>query len=111
MVAVMVIATALVGLLGLHGRNLQVIAYDQRLTRATILAQDLMTRTLVAEPFPDPTERSGRFESDPDYQWTLEIRPGPTRELEDEVREIQLRVFWDPTDLDAVRLATLVRKP
>jgi general secretion pathway protein I len=111
LVAVAVIATALVSLLALHGRNIQIIAYDQRLNRATLLAQDLMTRTIVAESFPDPTRSSGEFASDPDFRWELEILRGPTRELEDDIREIHVRVYWDVDDPDAVRLVTMVRKP
>ncbi len=111
LVAVAVIATALVSLLSLHGRNIQIIAYDQRLNRATLLAQDLMTRSIVADSFPDPTRSTGDFANDPDYHWELEILRGPTRELEDEIREIHVRVFWDVDDPDAVRLVTMVRKP
>jgi general secretion pathway protein I len=111
LVAAAVLATALVSLLSLHGQNVRTIAYDRRLSRATLLAQDLMTRTLVAEAFPNPTRSSGDFASDPDYRWELEVLRGPTRELEDEVREIRIRVFWDERDPDAVRLATLVRRP
>jgi general secretion pathway protein I len=111
LVAVAIIATAMVSLLALHGRNIQIVAYDQQLNRATLLAQVLLTRTLVADPFPDPTQSSGNFEADPDFQWQLQILPGATRDLEEQVREIRVRVFWDPADPDAVRLATLVRKP
>jgi hypothetical protein len=35
----------------------------------------------------------------------------PTRELEDQLREIRVRVFWDERDPDVVRLATYVRRP
>jgi general secretion pathway protein I len=111
LVAVAVLATALVSLLSLHGQNVRTIAYDRRLSRATLLAQDLITRTLVAEAFPNPTRSSGDFASDPDYRWELEVLRGPTRELEDQMREIRIRVFWDERDPDAVRLATLVRRP
>lgn len=111
LVAVAVIATALVSLLSLHGRNIGVVAYDLRLNRATLLAQDLITRTTATDPFPDPTQASGDFEIDPDFHWQLEILRGPIRELEDETREIRVRVFWDANDPDAVRLVTLVRKP
>ncbi len=109
--AVAVLATALVSLLSLHGQNVRTIAYDQRLSRATLLAQDLMTRTLVADAFPDPTRSSGEFAGNPDYRWELEVVRGPTRELEEQVREIRIRVFWDERDPDAVRLATFVRRP
>ena len=111
LVAVAVLATALVSLLSLHGQNVRTIAYDLRLARATLLAQDLMTRTVTAEAFPDPTRSSGDFASDPDYRWELEVLRGPTRELEDQLREIHVRVFWDERDPDAVRLATYVRRP
>jgi general secretion pathway protein I len=111
LVAVAVIATALVSLLALHGRNIQIVAYDQRLNRATLLAQDLMTRTIVAEGFPDPTRSSGDFANDRDYRWELEILRGPSRELEDEIREIHVRVYWDVDDPNAVQLVTMVRKP
>jgi len=108
---VAVIATALTSLLALHARNTSVVAYDLRLNRATLLAQDLITLTMAAEPFPDPGQSGGDFESDPGFHWRLEILRGPTRELEDVTREIRVRVFWDANDPDAVRLVTLVRTP
>lgn len=111
LVAVAVLGTALVSLLSLHGQNIRTISYDLRLARATLLAQDLMTRTLAVQEFPDPTRTSGDFASDPDYRWELEVLRGPTRELEDQLREIRVRVFWDERDPDAVRLATYVRRP
>jgi hypothetical protein len=111
LVAVAVLATALTSLLALHARNISVVAYDLRLNRATLLAQDLITRTMAADPFPDPTQASGDFESEPDLRWQLEVLRGPARELEDVTREIRVRVFWDANDPDAVRLVTLVRKP
>ena len=111
LVAVAIIATALVSLLALHGKNIEIVAYDQQLNRATLLAQDLITRTLVSDPFPDPTQASGEFDVDRAFRWQLQILPGATRDLEDNVREIRVRVFWDVDDPDAVRLVTLVRKP
>jgi len=111
LVAVAILATALMGLLSLHGRNIQVVAYDQQLSRATLYAQQVLTRTLVQFPFPDPMEESGTIEEDPRFQWHVRVNPGPTEDLEEELREIQVRVFWDLTDPDAVMLITHVRKP
>jgi len=110
MVAIAVIATALVSLLGLHGRNIQIVAADQQIARATMLAQQAMTEALVSSDFPDPTGSHGDFAGDPDYHWEVEILRGPTRELEELTREIRVRVFW-AGDEDGVRLVTLVRKP
>ena len=111
LVAVAVIATALVSLLSLHGRNIQIdrlrpAAEPRHAARAG--SDDALDRR---RSFPDPTRSTGDFANDPDYHWELEILRGPTRELEDEIREIHVRVFWDVDDPDAVRLVTMVRKP
>ena len=108
--AIAVIATALVSLLGLHGRNIQIIAGDQQLARATLLAQDTMTQALVSDVFPDPTQSRGDFANDPAYHWEIEILRGPTRELEEVSREVRVRVYWDG-DENGVKLVTLLRKP
>ena len=111
LIALSIIATAMVGLLSLHARNLQIVAYDQDLSRATWLAERLMTRTIVEQPFPDPAQASGQFDEDPRFQWEVRIVAGPTPELEDEVREIHVRVFWNPADPEVAHLITHVRKP
>jgi general secretion pathway protein I len=111
LVAISILATALIGLLSLHGRNIQVAAYDQRLARATFLAQQVLTRVLIESGFPDPGEESGSFEEDPGFGWHVRVDRGPAGDLEEELREIQVRVFWDPTGADAATLITHVRKP
>jgi general secretion pathway protein I len=111
LVAVAIVATALVSLLSLHGRNILTVAYDRELNRGTLLAQQLMTQTLVAEAFPDPTTKNGTFPTDTSYRWEVEVLRGPTRELEEQVREVRVHVFWDATDPEGVRLVTFLRKP
>jgi general secretion pathway protein I len=111
LVAIAVIATAMVSLLGLHGRNIQIIASDQHLARATILAQQVMTQALVSSEFPDPTQDRGDFADDPAYHWALEILRGPNRDIEELTREIRVSVWWSGGEDEAVTLATLVRKP
>jgi len=111
LVAIAIIATALVSLLGLHGRNIQIVAEDQSLARATLLAQQAMTEALVASVFPDPGTSRGDFADDPTFHWEVEILRGPTRDLEELTREIRVRVFWDGGDENGVRLVTLLRKP
>jgi general secretion pathway protein I len=110
LVALSIIATALVSLLSLHARNIAIAGHDRNLVRATFLAQELMTRTLLEQAFPDPTELRGQFEEDPEYAWELTILRGPTRELEDEIRELRVRVFWDREEPNAAELVTHVRK-
>jgi hypothetical protein len=106
MVAMSILATALVALLSLHGSNIQVVAADRRLVRATLLAQDTLTRVLLDEPFPELGERTGAFENDPDYRWQVQVQPGPTAELEEWVRQVRVRVYWDEADSNAVVLVT-----
>ena len=63
LVAVAVLGLALVSLLALHVRNIDLIARDQRVTEATLLARDLMT-DVEAGPFPDLGMSAGDFEAD-----------------------------------------------
>jgi general secretion pathway protein I len=106
LVAMSILATALVALLSLHGRNIQVVTTDRRIVRATLLAQETLTRALLDQPFPDLGQIEGDFRDDPDYRWRVEIEPGPTPELEEWVRLVRVRVYWDADDQDAVVLVT-----
>jgi general secretion pathway protein I len=77
MVALSVLATALVALLSLHARNIQIVGDDRQIVRATLLAQAAMTEILLAEPFPEIGERGGEFEEDPGFAWRAEfLGPG-----------------------------------
>lgn len=106
LVAMSILATALVALLSLHGRNIQVVASDRRIVRATLLAQETMTRLLLDTPFPELGESAGDFADDPDYRWKVEVGPGPTADLEEWVRQVRVRVYWDDQNQDAVVLVT-----
>ncbi len=77
LVAVAVLGLALVSLLGLHVRNIDLIARDQRITEATLLARGLMAE-VDAAPFPDLGVTEGDFEVDyperyPDLRWEREV--------------------------------------
>ena len=95
LVAMSILATALVALLSLHGRNILVVASDRQIVRATLLAQETLTRVMLDQPFPDLGELAGEFPDDPGYGWKVDIEPGPTAELEEWVRLVRVRVFWD----------------
>lgn len=95
LVAVAVLALALVSLLGLQVRNLALLARDQRVTDATLLARDLMTQAEI-EPLPDLGVTSGDFEERypdryPGLRWEREVLPTPLADL----REVRVRVFRD----------------
>jgi type II secretion system protein I len=90
LVAVMIIALAFTGLLGLHNRNLALIGRDQDRTRATLLMRELVAQ---AEIFPEYSElgnASGNFEGSPGFRWEREVRSTALEEL----RQIRFRVRW-----------------
>jgi general secretion pathway protein I len=73
MVALAIIATALVTLLGTHLTNLNLAYENQEQTMAAMLARQKMEEILVL-PFDSVTDDSGDFGPDqPGYKWELEV--------------------------------------
>ncbi len=111
LVAVAVLGLALVSLLALHVRNIDLIARDQRVTEATMLARGLMAE-VDAGPFPDLGLTDGDFELDypelyPGVQWEREVLTGPVPD----VREVRVRVFRGEQESgDDVTLTYFVRR-
>jgi general secretion pathway protein I len=111
LVAVAVLGLALVSLLGLHVRNIDLIARDQRVTEATMLARGLMAE-VDAGPFPDLGVTDGDFEVDypdryPDLRWEREVLTTPVPD----VREVRVRVFRGERESgDDVTLTYYVRR-
>jgi general secretion pathway protein I len=111
LVAVAVLGLALVSLLGLHVRNIDLIDRDQRITEATLLARALMTEVETG-PFPELGLEEGDFELDyperyPDLRWEREVVPTPVPN----VREVRVRVFRGEQESgDDVSLTYYVRR-
>jgi len=94
LVALAVLAVALVGLLGLHNRNLILTSRAERLSTATLLAREMLTRTqLAGQEAAQMT--SGDF-SDlhpgqyPEFRWHRTVRPAPVEGL----WELRVSVLW-----------------
>jgi general secretion pathway protein I len=111
LVAVAVLGLALVSLLALHVRNIDLIARDQRVTEATLLARDIMT-DVEAGPYPDLGLTEGDFEDDypdryPGVRWEREVTPTEIPS----VREVRVRVFRGEAESgDDVTLIYYVRR-
>lgn len=111
LVAVAVLGLALVSLLGLHVRNIDLIARDQRVTQATLLARALMTEVETG-PFPELGALDGDFELDypdryPGLRWEREVLTTPIPN----VREVRVRVFHGELESgDDVTLTYYVRR-
>jgi general secretion pathway protein I len=105
MVALTIVAFAFVGLLGLHNRNLKLISNDQDLTRATLLARQLITEMEVVEQWPDTGTSRGEFADAPGFVWERDVEDTelPT------VRRVVLRIIWDERNPNACELVYFIR--
>lgn len=105
MVALTVVAFGFVALLGLHNHNIALVARDQDLTRATLLARQLISEMEVIEGWPDTGHTRGEFGNVPGFHWEREVEDTelPT------VRRVVLRVIWDERLPNACELLYFIR--
>jgi general secretion pathway protein I len=105
MVALTIVAFAFVGLLGLHNRGIALITRDRDLTRATLLARQLITEMELIEQFPDTGTSRGEFPDEPGFYWERDVEDTdlPT------VRRVDLRVIWDERLPNACELIYYIR--
>ncbi len=97
MLSLAIVATALVALLGLHHQSLQSIIRGQEVTRAAMLAQEVMTLAEL-ERFPALGETVGDFQQlhagqYPNFRWYRTVEP---TELFPDVRKVRVRVVFGP---------------
>ena len=94
LVAMAVLAVALVSLVNLHNRNLQLAIRADRMSTATLLAQEIMTRTRL-EGLRAQRETAGDFsefypDQYPHFRWQRTIQTTPLEGL----WELRVRVVW-----------------
>ncbi len=94
LVALTILAVALVGLLGLHNRNLLLTIRAERLSTATLLAREVLTRTQLEGQNATKTT-SGDFADVhpgkyPEFRWHRTVRPAPVEGL----WELRVNVRW-----------------
>jgi general secretion pathway protein I len=110
MVALAIIAFAVVGLLGLHARNIKIVARDQSLTRATLLARELISQIqfeVTTNGLQDLGDDQGTFDGYPGYRWERHVVYTGL----DEMREVIVRVIWNEATPNACELVYFVRDP
>jgi prepilin-type N-terminal cleavage/methylation domain-containing protein len=95
MVAVAIMSTVLVTLLGLQNRTMQDVAQAEHITTATMLAKRMMVDTIVSRKW-QPVEEDGDFKDEDnfkDYAWKRTISQIP---LFNNViiSEIRMAVLW-----------------
>jgi general secretion pathway protein I len=94
LVAMAVLSVALVGLLGLYNRSLLLTGHTQRLSTATLLAQEMLNRTTV-EGVEAARVNTGDFAElypgqYPEFRWYRTVRATPLEGL----WEIRVGVSW-----------------
>lgn len=104
-----VIAIALVTLLGLSNRTILVQDRIQKLTRATLLAQQLMTEQEVdlgGSAGIIGSEQEGVFDEPfADFRWQINYEGTPLPQ----VRQVQITVLWGRAELnEQVQLTSFV---
>lgn len=90
MIALAILAVALVALLGLRNRDIQMQAHARDVTRATLLARQ-MALTIDEEGAPDLGYLEGDFGKDyPGFSWQRQVNTF----MIERVREVRVTVLW-----------------
>jgi general secretion pathway protein I len=112
MVAIAILGTALVSLLSLHHQSLQSVIRAQNMTRASMLAQAVMTEAEL-ERFPDLGRTSGDFQASfpgqfRDYRWERLVQPSSNFP---DVREVKVLIRYGPTLGNSFALVEFLHSP
>jgi len=109
MIALAIVAIALVSLLGLSNRSILVQERIQKLTRATLLAQQLMSEQ---EVIPPGSRTSWELQEDvfeepfSDFRWRISYQDTPINN----VKQINVTVLWgEAAKNEQVQLTSFVR--
>jgi len=98
MIALAILAVALVALLGLRNRDVELQAYARDVTRATLVARQ-MALTVDADGTPEMGFTEGDFGTDrPGFAWKRQVTPFMAEFLGDRVREVRVSVLWGVPD-------------
>ncbi len=103
MVAVVIMATVLITLIGLKNRSMQDVLLAEHITTATLLARNMMVDTLplvVSKKLLPPLEEEGDFRDDEslkEYTWkrTISKFPLPNGSF---ITEIRVATLWKEGD-------------
>ncbi len=94
MVAVGLLAFAMVSILSIVGHNISLATRSTNYLIATSLADDIASR-IDAEGLPSNSERSGKFENYPGFEWYLTVSPYNLPQFEARMTIISVLITWD----------------
>jgi type II secretion system protein I len=112
MVAIAILGIALLGLLGLQHQSMQSVIRAQQSTRASMLAQAVMTEAEL-ERFPDLGRTNGDFESSfpgefRDFRWEREVAASGTFP---DVRKVKVVIRYGPKLTQSFALVEFLHSP
>ncbi len=112
MVALAVVAIALMGLLSLQHSSLESVVRASDMTKAALLAQEIMTRTEIG-PFPTVGVTNGNFESMhprsfANFRWERRVEPSA---VFPEVRKVTVLIHYGPRLRRTFELTEMIRNP
>jgi len=112
MVAMAILGIALLGLLGLQHQSMQSVIRAQQSTRASMLAQAVMTEAEL-ERFPDLGYTRGDFQASfgnefPDFQWERDVEASGTFP---DVREVSIAIHYGPGFSQSFELVEFLHSP
>jgi general secretion pathway protein I len=112
MVALAVVAIALLGLLSLQHSTLQSVVRASEMTKAALLAQEVMTQTEIGQ-FPNVGVTTGNFEnthprSYPNFRWERRVEPSA---VFPEVRKVTVLIHYGPRLRRTFELTEMIRNP
>ena len=112
MVAMAILGLALMGLLGLHHQSMQSVIRAQQATRASMLAQAVMTEAEL-ERFPDLGYTRGDFQASfpgefPDFQWERLVEASG---MFPDVRKIMVTIHYGPGLRQSFGIVEFVHSP
>jgi general secretion pathway protein I len=112
MIAMAILGIALLGLLGLQHQSIQSVIRAQQSTRASMLAQAVMTEAEL-ERFPDLGITSGDFESAfpgefPDYRWERNVEASG---MFPDVRKVEILIKYGPSLSQNFSLVEFMHSP
>jgi len=112
MVAIAILGIALLGLLGLHHQSLQSVIRAQQTTRASMLAQAVMTEAEL-ERFPDLGLTRGDFEASfpgefRDFRWQRLVEASG---MFPDVRKVKVLIQYGPGFMQNFSLVEFLHSP
>lgn len=94
MVAVGLLAFAMVSILGIVSHNINIATRSTNYLIATSLADEIASR-IDAEGLPSASQRSGKFDNHPGFEWHIVVAPYNLPQFEAKMNIVSILITWD----------------